>query len=226
MKFSEKTWYWFIKKTGLVNNTLWNSFHWKKYLKEEQGKSSGFIGYVWGNPESAQDYYGNYKQILDWLQVSISSDSHVIEIGSFGGKWTQYMGRARLVTCVDLFEEAFDFLEKRLGDRLNIQFYKTKGNELRGLTDNSADLVFSMDTFVRVPKGSIEKYFFEIFRVLKKEGKILIHLPCKDIAFCRHKAFTAISGQWIRKTMEEAGFKMPQFHFDLIKHGIIVQAIK
>jgi len=226
MKFSEKTWDWFIKRTGLVNNTLWNSFHWKKYLQEEQKKSHGLIGYDWGDPENPKDPYGNYKQILDWLQTGISSDSHVLEIGSLGGKWTQYMSYARLVTCVDLFEETFDFLNKRLGDRLNLQFYKTKGNELRGISSDSVDLVFSMDAFPRIPKKSIQRYLFEIFRVLNRDGKVLIHLPCQDIPFCRRKAFTPISSQWIRKTVEAIGFRVPQFHFDLIKHGIILQAVK
>ena len=220
--FREKIWTWFAKKTGLVNNTAWNRYHWKKYLeKEKSGSLKGAVGYDWGNPESADDRLGNYKKISFFLQEHINHHTRVVEIGSYGGKWTQYMSKAGHVTCVDLFEESFDFLKERIGTGMNLQFYKTRGDELEGIAAQSTDLVFSMDTFVRVPAGSIRKYFFEIFRVLKKGGEVLIHLPCREIPFCRRKAFTSISTDWIKRAAQEAGFEQFRLDFDILKHGIL-----
>lgn len=223
----EKAWDWFAKKTGLVNNTAWNRYHWKKYLKRErEGSPNGVVGYDWGNPESADDYLGNYKRVCSLLQESLGPTMHVVEIGSYGGKWTQYMEKAGQVTCVDLFEESFDFLKERLGHKMNLQFYKTHGDELLGIPTHSADLVFSMDSFVRIPKHSIQKYFGEMYRVLKKGGKVLVHLPCVEIPFCRRKAFTPISSAWIREKIREVGFEKYQLHFDLLKHGVFLDAQK
>lgn len=224
--FLEKSWDWFVKKSGLVNNTLWNRHHWRKYLEKEKNKTSGLVGFDWGNPESSDDYYGNYKQVLDWLLANITKETRVVEIGSLGGKWTQYMSKARQVTCVDLFEEAFVFLKERLGEQVSLNFYKTKGNELKGIPSHSVDIVFSMDALPRVPKKSIQKYFFEMFRILKKGGKVFIHLPCSDIPFCRRKAFTPISENWIRDHFEKSGFESYQLHSDWVKHGVILIAEK
>lgn len=195
-------------------------------MEREKNSSQGVVGFDWGNPEAPDDYYGNYRQVLDWLKAAISNDSHVVEIGSYGGKWTQYMGAANKIICVDLFEESFDFLRERLDSRLPLSFYKTRGDELLGIPTQSVDLVFSMDSFVRIPKQSIQKYFREMYRVLKEGGKVLVHLPCVDIHFCRRKTFTPISKGWICEKIEEAGFKEYQLNFDLLKHGVLLNASK
>jgi cyclopropane fatty-acyl-phospholipid synthase-like methyltransferase len=41
--------------------------------------------------------------------------------------------------------------------------------------DKSIDLVFSWDSFVHMHKNVVESYFSEISRVIKDDGKILIH---------------------------------------------------
>lgn len=223
----QKAWDWFAKKTGLVNNTAWNRYHWRKYLrKERQNSPKGVVGYDWGDPEAANDYLGNYKRVCSLLQESLVPAMHVVEIGSYGGKWTQYMEKAGQVTCVDLFEDSFDFLKERIGPKINLRFYKTRGDELAGIATESVDLVFSMDTFVRIPTDSIQKYFFEMFRILKKDGKVLVHLPCNDIPFCRRKAFTNISTAWIRRGVEKAGFRQYLLEEGWLKHGVLLSATK
>lgn len=226
VNIAQKTWDWLIKKTGMVNNTAYNRRHWKKFLRDEKKRQPGMIGYEWGDPENAEDRYGNYRKVLEWLRESIGPETHVVEIGSLGGKWTQYMGGAKRVTCVDLFEETFLFLKERLGGKVNISFYRTRGDELKGIPDRSADLAFSMDAFPRIPKRSIRSYFREMFRVLRTGGRLLIHLPCSDIPFCRRKAFSPISGEWIRKTCEGAGFRNAEYHYNVIRHGVILKAEK
>lgn len=222
----EKMWDWFLKRTGIINRPWFNRRHWKNYLRREAGSPVEKVGCDWGNPEASDDYYGNYREVLRRLQENISPGAQVVEIGSYGGKWTQYMTGAGRVTCVDLFEESFEFLKKRLEGKCTLEFYKTSGDELKGIASDSADLVFSMDSFVRMPPRAVQGYFFEIFRVLKNGGKVLIHLPANDIPFCRRKKFTDISLDWIRNTAAVAGFKNFQLDDSVLKHGILFYAQK
>lgn len=215
-----------MKRTGIINQPWFNRTHWKNYLRREAGSPVEKVGYDWGNPEAANDYYGNYREVLRRLRENISPGAHVVEIGSYGGKWTQYMTAAGQVTCVDLFEESFEFLKRRLQGKMRLAFYKTSGDELTGISSDSADLVFSMDSFVRMPPRAVRGYFLEIFRVLKIGGKALIHLPANDIAFCRRKKFTDISLEWIRRTAAEAGFKNFTLDDSVLKHGVLFYAQK
>lgn len=90
---------------------------------------------------------GNYRKI----KVDI------LDLGCVGGKWTQYMLKAHRIFCVDLCDKFFNYIRKNLPCD-NIKFYKTRGNELWGIEDNSIDFIFSMDALVRVKKKYIRAY--------------------------------------------------------------------
>lgn len=215
-----------LKRSGVLNTIGWQRRHWAAQLALEAAQGTARIGYAWGDPERADDPLGNYRQVREWLREALAGASCVLEIGSYGGKWTRYLLEVPRVICVDLFAEAFEVLRRRFGDRPNLVWYQTAGDELAGIASASVDVVFSMDTLVRAPRGSVRRYLAEISRVLSPGGRLLLHLPCQEIPFCRRKGFTPLSRRWTLETARASGIEVEALDDRTLRHGVLVRARK
>lgn len=129
-------------KRLIRNRVDYQRRHWAEQLASEDPADAELLGYRWGDPQSADDRLGNYLRVFHLLQEKIHPSTCVLEIGSYGGKWTQYMRGARKIICADLIETSFDFVRKRLGEGCHLEFYRTEGDELKGIPSDSVDLVF------------------------------------------------------------------------------------
>jgi SAM-dependent methyltransferase len=58
---------------------------------------------------------------------------------------------------------------------LVLAYLVNDGKSLKGVRDNSQDLVFSFDSFVHMHANVSEEYVKEIYRVLKPGGHAFIH---------------------------------------------------
>ncbi len=81
------------------------------------------------------------------------------------------------------------FLKRHLSEKIQLQ----------GITSNSVDLVFTMDTFTRVRGKYIRNYFKEINRVLVKGGEAILHLPNDDLPLSKKRDFTPLSTKKIKE---------------------------
>lgn len=212
-------------KTIKYNFPWYQKRHWKKELQKYDWNQKKLFGYEWGDPENSNDRWGNYLEIKKRLLFHISPTSTVLEIGSLGGKWTQYMVHARKVICVDVNALGFAYIKKKLPYG-NISFYLTRGDELEGIANNTVDVLFSVDTLVRVPKKFIKRYFMEANRVLKPGGRVLLHLPCTQKPVSRAKGFTRLSLKEIEQYCAESLFEDMNIDENIIIHGIILEARK
>ena len=187
--------------TNFIQKILWTSH--LKYYSENQSDNN-IYGYEWGSPENDKDPLGNYLKINNLLQKIISPSSTILEIGTLGGKWTNYMLNAQKIICVDINSYFIEFIKEKFKSNINkFDFYISKGNELEGIPDNSINLVFCMDTLVRVEKEFIFDYLKEISRVLTKNGNAIIHLPNSDIQDCLNRNFTKLSTNEIINEVEK-----------------------
>jgi ubiquinone/menaquinone biosynthesis C-methylase UbiE len=210
------------------NNLEMQKLLWHKHLKEHinDNKDIEKFGYEWGDPENEFDNLGNYLKINNYLQKLIKSDSIVLEIGTLGGKWTKYMLDAKKIVCVDINNFFIKAIKQRFNNFLNkFEFYISKGNELNGIESNSIDIVFCMDTLVRVEKEYIFEYLKEISRVLKPDAKAIIHLPNSDIKDCVQRGFTTLYTKEIEKELFK-NFNSFTMDNETIVHGTIVFAKK
>lgn len=214
-----------LYKTVKYNTPWYQKKHWEEELAKYDWNSKKLFGYDWGDPENSNDRWGNYLEIKKRLLSHVTSDTTVLEIGSLGGKWTQYILHARRIICADINELGFEYIKKKLPHD-NIAFYLTRGNELRGIEDSSVDFVFSLDTLVRIPKKFIQRYFTETYRVLKPGGRIMLHLPCMLKPVSRAKGFTRLSLDEIKQYCESAHFEEMVIDQNIIIHGIILEARK
>jgi cyclopropane fatty-acyl-phospholipid synthase-like methyltransferase len=138
------------------------------------------FGDRWGHPESFAPLLEVRRRFIDPYFVPGST---VLEIGSGGGRWTQYFRSAGQLLVVEFNPESFDCLHKRFPD-LRFTPYQTSGYEMNGVETASVDLVFTFDVFVHLEPEGIKAYLSEIERVLKPGGVAIVHYGDirKDIA--------------------------------------------
>lgn len=204
-----------IKKN---NSIKFNTEHWEQYVFDVEDGASEYWTEL-----GKERILGDYAFIKEYMQKNII-DKTVIDLGSLTGIWTARMLDAKKIWCVDLNETGFKFIQKKM-DTSKISFYKTKGDELLGIPDNSVDFIFSMDTLVRAPKSAIEAYFSEFNRVLKEGGKTIIHLPCTIKLSSNSRGFTRLSLQFILDMCKNNNFNTT-INFSVITHGVLVMVEK
>ncbi|MCD4668649.1 MAG: class I SAM-dependent methyltransferase [Sulfurimonas sp.] len=194
----------------------------KSYIEQNQDLDKEEYGYSWGDPENQNDTLGNYLSINNKLQSKINSQTTILELGTLGGKWTKYMLNAKKIICVDINDVFIKAINHRYSTHLDkFEFYISDGDELSGIKSNSVDLVFCIDTLVRVEKNAIFNYLKEISRVLSEKGEAIIHLPNSDIEDCRNRDFIDLN---TREINEQAAkyFSSFEINFTTIVHGILL----
>lgn len=179
-------------------------------------------GYSWGDPEREDDPLGNYLKIKDEFIVPNIKGNVVLEIGSLDGKWTQYCLEAKEIICVDLHEGGFSRLHKRWPDA-PIRTYLTKGDELKGIKDNSVDFLFTLDSLMRADKGVILSYMEEAQRVIKPSGTMCFHLPCNSQPDSVRRGFTSLSLEEIEEYCRLVDITHYSIDFSTVQHGILLR---
>lgn len=149
------------------------------------------FGDRWGDPRLMKPLLAVRRR---FVEPYLAADQTIVEIGSGGGRWTQYLlRRARTVTVVELNPESFDYLVRRFPEHVDrLRFYPTSGYEMSGIPTGSVDLVFSFDCFVHVEPQGIALYLAEIERVLRPGGRAVLHygdiekpIACANPGFSR-----------------------------------------
>ena len=102
-------------------------------------------------------------------------------------------------------------------------FYETKGYELDGIENDTVDFIISMDTLVRVNKKYLNSYFEQFNRVLKMNGKMLIHLPCISSLISKQNGFVNLHPDEITAMMISNGFYEFTLDFSTINHGVLLK---
>lgn len=181
----------------------------------------------WGNPYAKKDQHGNYKMLGDMLRdYSWVYPNHtILEIGSFTGKWIDFLPYAKKIICVDIIDNGFPVIEARYPGRC-LEFYKTRGNELFGIENDSVNLIFSFDSLMRTPKDVICDYIRESYRVLSAGGEMIFQLPDWSKPVAIKLGFTELYSSMMHKFITDCGFK----NFDIdphnFKHSFLLKAWK
>src|ERR1700738_1591352 len=158
----------------------WNR-KWGRMIAEfAPGDGEREFGDRWGEPETFAPLHDVRRR---FIAPYLAPGSTVVEIGSGGGRWTQYLRGAGRLIVVEYNPESFDYLRARFA---NLEFtpYRTSGYEMRGIADASVDFVFTFDVFVHVEHDGIRAHLHEIERVLRPGGVASVHYGDvrKDIA--------------------------------------------
>ncbi|NQT24633.1 class I SAM-dependent methyltransferase [candidate division KSB1 bacterium] len=210
------------------NSRKYQLEYWEKHLLEfsNSNNNPSVYGYEWGDPDDPENVLGNYLSIKQKLIDSITDNMVVLEIGTLGGKWTRYLLNAKKIICVDINKYFISYIKKLFPESIDkLDFYISEGNELKGVIDSSVDLIFTMDTLVRVDKDYIYDYFSEMKRVLRPGGKIICHLPNSDLTDSQAKRFTKLNSAEIKHQAQKY-FSDYSIDSKTIVHGSILFATK
>ena len=154
-----------------LNSLIWNSWNWEKSNGEEWTKSK------------------SWKQSLinDVMMKYFSDGKTILEIGPGAGKWTVTLQQfANQLILVDISSKCIEICRNRFSSSNNILYYTNDGFSLSFMHDESIDYIWSFDAFVHIPPDETANYFKEFSRVLKKNGKGIIH----------HAANGGLKGGW------------------------------
>lgn len=215
-------------KQAMYNYTAIQKDFWVHHFSQfrHNGNDIQTYGYAWGDPERSDDPLGDYLSIKTTLESLITPYSTVLELGTLNGKWTGYLLKAAQVICIDINTAFISWIKERYyNDLSKLSFYVTKGNELTGIHNNSVDLVFCIDTLVRVEKHFIQDYLIEIHRVLNDKGTALIHFPNSDIVGSVKRGFISLSTEEISLMCTKL-FSKVTIDSHILSHGSFVRLEK
>lgn len=102
--------------------------------------------------------------------------SKVIELGCGRGRHVMnYIDSAKEIMLVDVLQKNIDICKERFREEKKVEYYKNDGFDLKELETDTYTALYSYDAMVHFELMDIFSYLKDIYRVLKKKGKVLIH---------------------------------------------------
>lgn len=130
----------------------------------ESCESEGAINRFWAEDSA---FYGLFKQ-LDL--------SNVVELVCGRGRHVPcYVDNAQNIILVDILNKNIEFCKTRFANYENITYYTNNGYNLEEIPTETVSSLFAYDAMVHFEMMDIYEYLKDIYRILKKEGKALIH---------------------------------------------------
>jgi SAM-dependent methyltransferase len=223
--------------------------HWKEYIKnfsevrykrseDESWRTTG-LGQapdVEGLVEKAiirEDSYHPYKEsegnIEKLLQeCELGTGLTIIDLGCLTGKWIGHLiPYAEEIICVDLIDDGFWYIKNRYQNQeCKFKFYITKGNELEGTDTDSVDLIFSIDSLMRTPIASIDEYFVEFSRVMKKGSTLCLHLAAENSGIPETKNMPILSEEHIKGLCDSNNLEFVKLDSSVLNLGSVLVATR
>ena len=129
-------------------------------------------GHEWSGPFGTTENLWN-KEIFDIIKEF--RGKKILEIAPGFGRITQFLSiLASELIVIDLNPLCIQKTKEKMGHHV-LAYLVNDGKSLKGVRDNSQDLVFSFDSFVHMHANVTEEYVKEIHRVLKPGGHAFIH---------------------------------------------------
>ncbi len=163
---------------SIIGDTV--SQGWDNYARNFKANPGSNLGDEWNEPaEIGMDV--SPDQIVPTLdrtvfQPFLTDCDVILEIGSGGGRFTEILlPKCQKVIATDTSPTMLTLLKKRFESSPKLVYVLLDGLGFSSIADKSVDAVFSYDVFVHLEQWDIYNYLCEIRRVLKNNGKALIH---------------------------------------------------
>ena len=200
----------------------WNR-RWRDDLAQWQaGDERGEFGDQWGDPEEV-DCLSDVRD--RFVLPHVSAHKTALEIGSGGGRWTQYLlGFGRLY-CVDLNPEMFHYLLRRFGPRPHVGFCQTAGTDFPGIPTRSLDFVFSFGTLVHLDPPLIERYLANLSPLVRPGADVVLQYADKEKPLGASNAgFAQTTSAVMRGLLERSGYEVVEEDARTLPHSNVVRA--
>lgn len=179
-----------------------------------------YYGDQWGDPMETP----SLKEVRNrFITPYVNIDVTAMEIGSGGGRWTQFILDCKHLFCVDLSTEMFDYLRTRFPEYNNISFCLTNGTDLPGVPLNEIDYIFSFGTIVHLDLNIIDNYLYSIHKTMKEGGIIVLQFSDKRKPMAQSiKAFSDNDPERMQELFTKHSFSVEIVNDDLLPHSAII----
>lgn len=203
----------------------WNRSWAKNLIHHMKGGISGdYYGDQWGDPEKRKDLI-QFKEAF--VTPFVKDDQVALEIGSGGGRWTQYLLPFSEVICVEINPEMFGYLKDRFGNPPNLQYVTSHGWDIPFVPKNYVDYAMSFGVFVHLDVEIIENYVSSLQPIMKKGGNFVVQFSNKRKPLAANNPdFSDNNPEKMTKILESNGFQVKHLDDEIMDHSSIIRAIR
>lgn len=134
--------------------------------------------------------FQSLEKIFKYLSSEFES---IIDIGSYDGFMSKYYKSFKKIYFADITEHS---------NIMGYKFYKLNGKNLNNLPENTFDVIFSIDTLIRLEKKVLKNYLNNFKRILKTNGFIIIHIPNMFNSESYRKKFTMVNIRFYKQILK------------------------
>ena len=128
------------------------------------------------------DNYVYQRSLLAYIETAKLVSGDVLEIGTGSGYGIDIISKkARKFVTID---KNIAFPAEKLEQNKNVEFINIKVPPLTGIQDSSFDFVITFQVIEHIKND--KKFIDEIYRVLKKNGKLIVTTPNKKMSLTRN----------------------------------------
>tara|TARA_A100001388_G_C28716607_1_gene474149 strand:- start:307 stop:1086 length:780 start_codon:yes stop_codon:yes gene_type:complete len=113
--------------------------------------------------------YKNLYSIFNYLSREKQS---ILDIGSYDGSFIKYYQSFKKIMLSDINAKSDIFPEDK-----RFKFFQLNGINLKNIPSDSVDVIFSIDTLVRIERKILKIYISDFIRIIKNNGFLIIHIP-------------------------------------------------
>ncbi|QDV05091.1 Methyltransferase domain protein [Planctomycetes bacterium Poly30] len=178
-------------------------------------------GNQWGDPDKL-DILASVRE--RFIEPFVTASKTALEIGSGGGRWTQYLLGFHRTICVDIHREMFHYLIERFGAIPQLSFCQSDGTGFPGVPARSVDYVFTFGTFVHLDPPLIEGYLNNLRSVLAPGANVVIQYADKDKPMAaENSGFAMTTGPIMRGMVEAAGYTIIEEDTETLPHSNVIR---
>lgn len=116
--------------------------------------------------------------LFDGLEHLLHPTAVVLDIGCGIGRMDEFVApRVGRLIGIDVSGEMVRRASQRLAHLGNASFVEGDGQSLHPVGGSSIDLVFSHIVFQHMPRATTVRYFEDVFRVLRRQGRFVFQMP-------------------------------------------------
>lgn len=152
----------------------------ENYARRFKPKPNKYLGDEWNEPEvigidvSPDQIVPTLDRVV--FQPFLGTCDTILEIGAGGGRFTEILfPKCQRIIASDTSPSMLAILRDRFADCPKLECLLLDGRGLGSIQDSSIDAAFSYDVFGHLEHWDIFNYLCELRRVLKPEGKAVVH---------------------------------------------------
>ena len=185
------------------------------------GREGAHYGDRWGDPVS-DPVLGSIRE--RYLEPHAGPETVALEIGSGGGRWTQFLVGCRTLYCVEYNPEMFGYLAERFPGA-PLVFVQTSGVDMPGVPPGEVDFVFSYGVLVHLEAEQLGPYLGTIASVLRPGGQACLHVANAAKPAGRAKdGFADIDLACVRDLVAAAGLRLAEVDDETLPHSTMIRA--